>query len=203
MVVTTESELDAALAEMGVLNQLQHGLQAECNVEIESVKKRFQEMSFAILADGSRMPIPERLNQLETAITAFCAEKKAELIPDPKKKKSKLFTHGTIGWRAGKATIQDIPEAEAVRTGIVMKLINAVINCLAKITAAGIRGLTADRVFSVEIKLNRPAILKLVDDAQITPKQLEKLGVKYVEGEDKLWIQAAEVTVSPHAGAVA
>lgn len=202
MQVTTDQELDDALAETARLEAKLDTLENQCNNEIAAAKSATQAKAVT-LVDGSAVRIPDRIRELYEGIAEYCRANKDTLIPNPKEKKSKAFTHGEIGWRAKRKSVQDVPtkEAEEAQQTLIKRMITAVITLFMTISIKGLKAIRADRLFNVKIEIKKAAVLDLYQNEQITEEQLEILGLKVTGGEDELWIKASSVTVSPHASA--
>lgn len=202
MEIRSEDDVDKALAEMGRLKGVLSTIQNSCNAEVEVVKRKFQ--NEAICEDGAEtVTIPEQLQRLEKAIAVYCEAHKGELIPDPKKSKTKTFTHGKVSWAEAKRAVVDDPAeaASEVRKTLLNTVITAVISVFSQLLA--VAGLGADRLFNFDVTYNRNSILDLYKKKQITDKDLSELGLKVKGGEDELSIKPATVTVTPHPGSVA
>lgn len=187
--IQSEADVDAAFAEIVRLSAIQAALDAQCDTETTRVREHYA--SEAICEVGPEtVKISNRVLALKGQIEAYCEAHKSELIPNPKKCKTKKFTHGSVSWAEAKKAVIDMPgeEAENVRKGLFNTVITAVISLFQAMTC----GITWDRVWNVQLSYNRDSILDLHKTGQLKDADLESLGLKIVGGEDKISVKPAK-----------
>ncbi len=202
LAIQTVEQLDAALRELSELASIEGQLKEACEKRIAQIKDDFQKRMICTIEESSgfkiAIPIPERRKTLTEEITQFCQARQAELLKDQKGKTRKL-THGSVSWKQVPKSIEPLDGEQTVWGLHVATMVTACLKVLAKLKLIGEH--FAKALIRIDINIDKPAVLKLLSNSEISEAELQQLGFKVCGGNEKFDFKTTKTVVENHAEA--
>jgi len=196
--IDSDQVLNEALHEIGYMDAYEAEQKAALKLRIDELTAEFQER-LTIHAQKEKLPmsIAEYRNSLNEAIEKYCTKNRVKILEDDKK--SREFTHGTIGWRDSKAKI-DFCEGysgskveklvDKIVTGGVLKRVRKL---LASLFFVGTRPVSL--ICEPKLSFSKTSTLKAYQDGKLKDEHLDAIGVCYVEPGEDFYIKPNDVAL--------
>lgn len=193
-------DLDRALAELSWIDAESQRVEAAAQKEIAAVKARYQEQLVVAIDDAERT-FAERRAELAEAVEKFAVRKRDALLEAGKK--SRVLTHGTIGWRNGAPAVV-YRDGESEKT--LIERATRGCNLLAKLREllaklCPIRRVPADHVFDVKLSLNKTRVKTLHAEGKLSDAQLAELGLAVETPAEQFYLQVNDYPVQRESAA--
>lgn len=185
------ADVDRALAEIAWCDAFARGIEADCNRDLETIKAKHA-TRMVMEVGGEQVALLDRRAALVDALEAYCTKAREALLSEDKK--SREFTHGSIGWRKTPAKID---YREGSDRASFLRILDGACQLVKKITAIvekafPLRRLPASTFVDVKIDLSRVRTKKAVEDGTVNERELKALGLEYLPGDDEFYITVGQ-----------
>lgn len=196
--VNSDQELNEALHEIGYLTAVEAEHKAELKRRVEELTDEYQNrLSVGIGSEKKTVPIAEHVNKLNQAIEKYCSKNRGKLLEGDKK--SREFSHGTVGWREGKDRI-DFCEGyssskveKLVDTTVAGGVLKKIRKLLESLHFVGTRAVSL--VCEPKLAFSKTNTLKAYKDGKLKDEHLDAIGVCFVAGDEQFYIKPNDVAL--------
>lgn len=200
--IDSDQELNEAVGEIGYMIAYEAYQKNQLKLRIDELTAEFQaRLKVSVQKEKLPLSISEYRNNLHAAVEKYCKKNRVKLLEDDKK--SREFTHGTIGWRDTRAAI-DFCEGytaskvekllDSIVTGGVLKRVRKL---AASLFFVGTRPVSL--VCEPKLAFSKTNAMKAYQDGKLKDEHLEAIGVQYVEASEDFYIKANDVALKSEA----
>ncbi len=199
--IENDEELGKAVGELLYMRHAHEQFQAAIKLQIAELKKQAEAGCSVDVRDADEpVSVGEYAEKLHAAIESYSRKNRAKLLE--RGKKSRDFTHGTIGWQKKPARI-DIAAGKTSADVVQLikdsapSLIKRLRGVLASLSFMGTRQIAL--VAEPDIKLSKSNAQNAYDAKQLSDKHLKKIGLKYFPGSEEFYVKPHKTPLKPEA----
>lgn len=186
--ITSEQELDAALAVLGDLDATVAKANADLDQALSLVRDQYaNRFTQKMPESGDMVPIAELREQLVGHIKHYCEKHRKQLLVEDKK--SVELNHGKVGWRKQPDSIELLKlDEETKGKTLLAKCKQALLSALGLLTLK-LGKLAFAEYVNVKVEYRKDHVLKALDDKQVTTAALLKQGIVVHRGSDEFYCE--------------
>ncbi|MES2791994.1 MAG: host-nuclease inhibitor Gam family protein [Planctomycetota bacterium] len=185
--IESTEELDAALAVVGDFDAAVAVANANLDQAIAAVRTEHEVHFKQALESGEAVPIVELRENLVGLIGRYCDKHRKTLLQGDKK--SVDLNHGVIGWRKKRDAVVDLVVTEDDKAKGLLAKAYSLLVAAAAVLKLVLGKLPISNFLKVEVKWDKPQILKAFKEKKVTALALSKQGLEVQLGADEFYCE--------------
>lgn len=198
--IENDDDLDLVLYELSYLNAVNKSVDARINELIEAAKEENEQKKVIQFGESEdeQVTIQKRVEQLDALAKKYCKANKKNMISGTKK--TKKFPHGSVSFNKQRDSVGykkgvDVEGSFSLLDELLSTpLVEMIVTWLKTLFIFG-KDKEARHLYEVielKPKYNFTKLLDKYKEKRLTDEHLEKLGLRYNKGTDRIMIKPAE-----------